>query len=81
MTCVGSTSMGSSNAGSATNSCTPTPDGIRVAVFDTKLRTRPLRPLLEADKPPAPIELRRALANVERVLGAHVTNALLGVAA
>jgi hypothetical protein len=31
MTCVGSTSTGSSNAGSATNSCTPTPDGIRVA--------------------------------------------------
>jgi hypothetical protein len=69
--------MGSSNAGSATNSCTPTPDGIRVAVFDAKLRTRPLRPLLEADKPPAPIELRRALATVERVLGYYVTNAAL----
>ncbi len=34
------------------NSCTPTPDGIRVAVFDTKLRTRLLRPRLEASKPP-----------------------------
>ena len=31
-----------------------TPDGIRVAVFYTKLHNRLLRPLLDADKPPAP---------------------------
>jgi hypothetical protein len=64
-----------------TNSYALTPDGIRVAVFYTKLETRLLRPLLEADKPPAPAELRRALATVERVLTDYVTNARLGVAA
>jgi len=63
------------------NSYTLTPEGIRVAVFYTKLHARLLRPLLEADKPPAPVELRRALATVERVLGDYVTNARLGVAA
>ena len=65
----------------ATNSYTVTPDGIRVAVFYTKLQTRLLRPLLEADKLPAPVELRRARATVERVLTDYVTNARLGVAA
>ncbi len=64
-----------------TNSYALTPEGIRVAVFYTKLQARLLRPLLEADKPPAPVELRRALATVERVLGDYVTNARLGVAA
>ena len=34
------------------NTYTLTPDGIRVAVFYTKLRNRLLRPLLEADDPP-----------------------------
>ena len=53
---------GSSNAGSGNNSYTPTPDGIRVAVFNAKLRTRLLCPRLEAGKPPAPIEPCRAVA-------------------
>lgn len=52
------------------------PDGIRVAVFYTKLQARLLRPLLEANKPPAPVELRRALATVERVLTDYVTNGI-----
>ena len=64
-----------------TNSYTLTPEGIRVAVFYTKLQARLLGPLLEADKPPAPLELRRALATIEHVLGDYVTNARLGVAA
>jgi len=64
-----------------TNSYTLTPEGIRVAVFYTKLQARLLRPLLDADKPPAPVELRRALATVERILGDYVTNARLGAAA
>jgi hypothetical protein len=64
-----------------TNSYNLTPDGIRVAVFYTKLHARLLGPLLDADKPPAPIELWRALATVERVLGDYVTNARLGAAA
>ena len=44
-----------------TNTYILTPEGIRVAVFYTKLQNRLLRPLLDADKPPAPIEVRRAL--------------------
>ena len=64
-----------------TNTYTLTPEGIRVAVFYTKVRARLLRPLLEANQPPAPIELRRALATIERILGNFVTNARLGAAA
>ena len=45
-----------------TNTYTVTAEGIRVAVFYTKLQARLLEPLLEADKPPAPLELRRALS-------------------
>jgi predicted MarR family transcription regulator len=58
-----------------------TPEGIRVAVFYTKLDARLLRPLLESDKPPAPLELRRALATIEHVLADYVTNARLRPAA
>ena len=61
-----------------THSYALTPEGIRVAVFYTKLHGRLLRPLLDADRPPAPTELRRAL---EHVLGDYVTNARLGIAA
>jgi hypothetical protein len=64
-----------------TNTYTVTAEGIRVAVFYTKLQARLLEPLLEADKPPAPLELRRALATIQRVLGDYVTNARLGLAA
>jgi hypothetical protein len=64
-----------------TNSYTLTAEGIRVAVFYTKLRARLLVPLLDADRPPAPIELRRALGTIDHVLGDYVTNARLGVAA
>ena len=64
-----------------TNSYTLTPEGIRVAVFYTKLRARLLGPLLEADQPPAPMELRRALGTIEHVIGDYVTNARLGAAA
>ena len=39
-----------------TNTYTLTPEGLRVAVFYTKLQDRLLRPLLEADKPPAPLD-------------------------
>ena len=52
-----------------TNTYPLTPDGIRVAVFYTKLHDRLLRPLLAAaDQPPAPIELRRALATIDRAI-------------
>ena len=49
-----------------------TPDGIRVAVFYSKLQNRLLRPLLEADKPPAPIDVRRALATLERAVNDYI---------
>lgn len=64
-----------------TNSYNLTPEGIRVAVFYTKLHDRLLRPLLEADKPPAPIELRRALGTIDHVLDDYITGARLGTAA
>src|SRR5680860_859193 len=50
-----------------TNTYRPTPEGIRAAVFYTKLRGRLLGPLLDAgDQPPAPIELRRALTTIDK---------------
>jgi predicted MarR family transcription regulator len=64
-----------------TNTYTLTPDGIRVAVFYTKLHRRLLGPLLEADQPPAPLELRRALSTIERAITGCITDARLGTAA
>jgi hypothetical protein len=64
-----------------TNSYALTPEGIRVAVFFTKLRARLLGPLLEAHQPPAPRELRQALGTIEHVLGDYLSNARLGIAA
>jgi hypothetical protein len=49
-----------------------TPDGVRVAIFYTKLHRRLLHPLLAADHPPAPPELRQALGLIDR----HVTNSI-----
>lgn len=43
-----------------------TPDGLRWAIFYTKLHDRLLGPLLDADRPPAPIEVRRALSVLDR---------------
>jgi predicted MarR family transcription regulator len=65
-----------------TNTYALTPDGLRVAIFYTKVHGRPLRPLVAAgDQPPAPTELRRALATLDRVIGDYVDNARLGAAA
>jgi hypothetical protein len=58
-----------------------TPDGLRVALFYTKLNQRLLRPLLAADHPPAPPELRNALRTIDRAIADYVANAHLGVAA
>ena len=57
-----------------------TPDGIRVAVFYSKLQNRLLRPLLEADKPPAPINVRRALATLEHAINDYLHTARLAPA-
>ena len=65
-----------------TNTYTLTADGVRVAVFYTKIHARLLRPLVAAaDQPPAPPELRRALTTIDHVITAYVTNARLGTAA
>ena len=64
-----------------TNTYALTPDGIRVAVFYTKLDRRLLHPLLAAERPPGPLEVRRALATIDRTVNDYVTNARLGVAA
>jgi len=58
-----------------------TPEGIRVAVFYSKLQNRLLRPLLDADQPPAKIEIRRALATLERAVSDSIDNARLAPAA
>jgi len=50
------------------NSYVLTPESIRVAVFYSKLQSR-LLPLLAADEPPAPLDVRRALATLERAVG------------
>ena len=57
-----------------TNSYRLTAQGIRVAVFYTKLHTRLLCPLLEADAPPALIEMRRGLTTIDRLLSDYVAN-------
>ena len=57
-----------------------TNDGIRVAVFYTKLQNRLLRPLLEADKPPAKIEIRRALKTLETAVADYIQTARLAPA-
>lgn len=54
-----------------------TAEGIRVAVFYSKLQNRLLRPLLDADKPPAPPAVRRALATLERAVNDYTHNARL----
>ena len=52
------------------HSYTLTADGLRVAIFYTKLQHRLLAPLLAANLPPAPADLRQAL----RVIDHHVDN-------
>ena len=64
-----------------TNTYQLTPDGQRVALFYTKVHDRLLRPLLAADAPPAPVELRRALATIDRHLTTYMNQARLPNAA
>jgi hypothetical protein len=59
------------------NTYTLTPEGIRVAVLYTKLRNRLLQPLLDADKPPAKIEIRRALKTLENAINQYIHEARL----
>ena len=58
-----------------------TPEGQRVAIFYTKIHDRLLRPLLAADQPPAPADLRAALRTIDRHVDGHIDHAHLGNAA
>jgi hypothetical protein len=66
----------------SSNTYVLTPQGVRVAVFYNKVHARLLRPLIAAgDQPPAPVELRRALATIDRVIGNYADNARFAAAA
>ena len=58
-----------------------TPDGVKMAVFYTKLHNRLLRPLLAADQPQAPPGLRQALHAIDQHVDDYITRARLGKAA
>ena len=64
-----------------TNTYALTSDGIRVAVFYTKLQKRLLRPLLAADQPPVIPELRQALRVIDNYFLRSIDCARLPVAA
>jgi hypothetical protein len=57
-----------------------TPEGQRVAIFYTKIHDRLLRPLLAANAPPAPPELRDALRTVDRHVKDYSERARLNAA-
>jgi hypothetical protein len=58
-----------------------TPDGVKVAIFYTKLHNRLLRPLLAADQPQAPADLRDALHAINRHVDDYISRARLAKAA
>ncbi len=58
-----------------------TPQGLRVALFYTKVHDRLLTPLLAADRPPAPLPLRRALHLIDQTVDSYVDQALIRQAA
>jgi hypothetical protein len=64
-----------------TNRYTLTTDGIRIAIFYTKIYNRLLVPLTAADQPQAPPELRNALATITRHVDQYATQARLPLAA
>ena len=57
------------------NSYVLTEDGQRFAVFYTKVHNRLLRPLMAADQPPAPIEVRQALRVLDRAVTDYIDDA------
>jgi hypothetical protein len=52
-----------------------TSEGLRFAIFYTKVHDRLLRPLLAADQPPAPPPLRKALHTIDTHIGTYINNA------
>lgn len=57
------------------------PDGVRWALFYTKLQDRLLGPLLAADQPPASVELRRALRVIDTSVDQYIDAARMRPAA
>ncbi len=64
-----------------TNTYDLTPEGQRVAIFYTKVHDRVLRPLIAADQPPAPPQLRRALSTIDQHVNHRLDQARLPKAA
>ena len=64
-----------------TNTYRITSNGQRVAIFNTKVHHRLLRPLLAANAPPAPVELRTALRTIDRHVCGYIDAARLRNAA
>ena len=64
-----------------TNTYQLNPDGQRVAIFYTKVHNRLLRPLIAADRPPAPVALCNALRVIDRHVRGSIDHARLGTAA
>ena len=58
-----------------TNRYRLTSNGLRFAIFYTKLHDRLLRPLLAADQPPAPLPSRKALRTVDTHITERIDNA------
>jgi hypothetical protein len=64
-----------------TNRYVLTTDGAKFAIFYTKLHNRLLRPLLAADQPQAPAELRSALRTIDHQIEGYITRARINQAA
>jgi predicted MarR family transcription regulator len=62
------------------NRYTVTAEGIRIAIFYTKVYNRLVVPLTAADQPQAPPELRRALRTLDRHVQDYAERARLGPA-
>ena len=54
-----------------------TGDGLRFTIFYTKIHDRLLRPLLAADQPPVPPQLRKALHTIDIHITQRIDNARL----
>src|SRR5260370_35609344 len=59
----------------------PTPDGLRFALFYTKVHDRVLTPLFAADQPQAPPQLRGALRTLDQHIDQRMAHARLPAAA
>ena len=64
-----------------TNRYVLTDEGLRAAIFYTKLDNRLLRPLLATDQSQAPAELRAALHQIDRYVDQYIAQARLHAAA